>query len=394
MRRIALFAPDVGDYIHRLVDGVLQYQAVHGNFLLTDYRFNEKMLEEVAAAEEEPTWSHQADGVIAYVGPQRGVGSWLRRGRVPVVNTSADRVGSDLPAIHSDASSIARLAVDHMLELGYREFAHIGYSHSPGSLYREQAYSSELRRRGLFLRTWRLNSALASAPIDLDPLLANDPDLPQLLRDAPKPLAIFSLSDSYGVAALRVCEQLGLNVPRDVGILSIGDTSVARSVTPQLSSVRVPGERIGFEAMALLDRLIRGERDVPRDGTVPVSEIAARGSTLLAPVQDRDIERALQMIREQACVGLDVGDVLGTLKLSRKTFERKFIDAIGHPPGEEIRRVRLDRAKDLLRTTELSVTRVGRMVGFDRGSMFTRFFKTQTGLTPREYRRNEEVATH
>ena len=93
------------------------------------------------------------------------------------------------------------------------------------------------------------------------------------------------------------------------------------------------------------------------------------------------------MILNQACEGIDVGDVLDTLQVSRKTFERRFSDMYGRPPGEELRRIRMDRATQLLSTTSLSVTLIGRMVGYPRPSMFARFFKMRCGQTPREFRR-------
>ncbi len=48
--------------------------------------------------------------------------------RCRVVNTSADRLGGLHPSIHSDAGSIATMAADHFQELGYTEFAYVGYA--------------------------------------------------------------------------------------------------------------------------------------------------------------------------------------------------------------------------------------------------------------------------
>ena len=179
-----------------------------------------------------------------------------------------------------------------------------------------------------------------------------------------------------------------------MGVLGVADVAAARECTTPLSSVRLPGEQIGFQAMALLDRLMNGESAPASPIEVPAVEVAVRESTACQVPRDFDFDRAMQMMRERACEGIDVSDILKTLHVSRKTFERRCQDTIGHPPGEEIRRVRQARAEELLATTDLSVTRVGRMVGFPRPSMFARFFKTRSGRTPRAYRRSAVSATN
>ncbi|HEX6986585.1 MAG TPA: hypothetical protein VF170_14480, partial [Planctomycetaceae bacterium] len=156
VRRIALFAPDYLDYVHRLVDGVLACQSERGGFLLRDCRFPLGGLDDESVRAEPPPWAGQADGVIAYVGPQSGLSDWLRSGGAPVVNTSADRAPSDLPAVHSDGRSVAALAADHFLSLGFRSFTYVGLDVSHGSDYRERTFADALAERGHELRPCRL----------------------------------------------------------------------------------------------------------------------------------------------------------------------------------------------------------------------------------------------
>ena len=68
--------------------------------------------------------------------------------------------------------------------------------------------------------------------------------------------------------------------------------------------------------------------------------------------------RALTLIRERACDGSGVEEVLDDLTVSRSTLERQFLAAVGRTPGQEMLRVRLQRAKELLRTTALPVSKV------------------------------------
>ncbi|MGC1276515.1 MAG: substrate-binding domain-containing protein [Planctomycetaceae bacterium] len=386
-RRIALFLPDYLDYVHRLVDGVVEWQRAQHGFHVKDYRFKFGDLDDPSKLVGPPPWTGHADGVIAYVGPQPGVGEWLKRGEVPVVNTSADRAADEVPAVHGDGRSVADLSCEHALELGYRSFLYVGYDLSPGSVYRERHFAAALYDRGYEMTSCRVLARLDGSAHQAARMLGGDPRLHSFLLKLPKPLAVFCQSDHYGAGVCAACQQVELNVPEDVAVLGVADTGVARDSEPPLSSVRLPAERIGSQAMALLDRLMRGEQPPGEPLEIPATEIVVRASTSLEMPRDADIGRAMQMIRDRACDGIDVGDVLQTLDMSRKTFERRFFDAIGRPPGEEIRRIRLARAEELLATTGLSVTRIGRMVGFHRPSMFARFFKMRSGRTPRAYRR-------
>lgn len=386
-KRIALFVPGYLDDVHRLVHGIVERQAEQGGFHLKDYRFRLGDFDDRSQWPDTPPWKNQADGVIAYLGPKPGLADWVRKGGVPVVNMSADRVSGELPSVHDDGMSVAELACDHLLSLGYRSFTFVGYLSSPGADYRERMVAAALRDRGFSLKTCRVLARLENPDLQTASTLAADPRLKTFLRAQTKPLAVFCQNDQYGVGVCAAARQARLRVPEDVGVIGVGDLAISRESDPSLSSVRLPAEQIGYRAMDLLSRLLNGQAEPQEPIELPATEVVPRGSTCRNLPRHKDLERAMQMIRDRACEGIDVGDVLETLGISRKTFERRFVDAIGHPPGEELRRIRLARAEQLLATTDLTVTRIGCMVGFPRPSMFARFFKTRSGQTPREFRR-------
>lgn len=83
-------------------------------------------------------------------------------------------------------------------------------------------------------------------------------------------------------------------------------------------------------------------------------------------------------------VSLDV--LAQTSMLSRFHFLRAFKEAFGETPHQFITGIRIDRAKALLATTGLGIAEVGRRVGFDTASTFSRLFRNRTGLYPTEFR--------
>ncbi|MEV6109753.1 helix-turn-helix transcriptional regulator [Streptomyces sp. NPDC051940] len=93
------------------------------------------------------------------------------------------------------------------------------------------------------------------------------------------------------------------------------------------------------------------------------------------------------MDRDWADPGLDLDAVAAHAGYSRYHFVRVFKAAYGETPGRYLSRRRIERARELLRTCDLSVTEICHAVGFAALGTFSSRFKRETGLTPGEYRR-------
>ncbi|WUH96302.1 helix-turn-helix transcriptional regulator [Spirillospora sp. NBC_00431] len=83
---------------------------------------------------------------------------------------------------------------------------------------------------------------------------------------------------------------------------------------------------------------------------------------------------------------LDVAAVAARAGYSRYHFVRLFSDVYGETPGRYLARRRIERAQDLLRTANLTVTEICMMVGFTSLGSFCTRFKQQVGMTPTEFR--------
>jgi LacI family transcriptional regulator len=115
--------------------------------------------------------------------------------------------------------------------------------------------------------------------------------------------------------------------------------------------------------------------------------VAARRSTDSAISDDEEVTRAIRYIRTRACEGLQVSDVLAHLAMSRGSLQQRMKQAMGRTIHQEIHRVRLERAKHLLVTSELAVKQVAKESGFASVQYMTRVFRAGTGETPASYRR-------
>jgi len=92
------------------------------------------------------------------------------------------------------------------------------------------------------------------------------------------------------------------------------------------------------------------------------------------------------MDRDWAEPELDLGVVAAHAGYSRYHFIRAFKGAYGETPGQYLTHRRIERAEEMLRSADLSVTEICHLVGFSSLGSFSAGFKARTGLTPSEYR--------
>ena len=85
-------------------------------------------------------------------------------------------------------------------------------------------------------------------------------------------------------------------------------------------------------------------------------------------------------------MGIKVADVVERFGVSRSTFESRYRKRFACTPGEEVLKTRMDRARELLKNTDLSVEHVADETGYGSGSNFSKAFRRATGLSPRQYR--------
>lgn len=155
-----------------------------------------------------------------------------------------------------------------------------------------------------------------------------------------------------------------------------------------MTSVILDSERAGYEGAKLLDKLMRRKirSRQPRQIFIPPPGVVARQSTDVTAINDSLVASAARTIRERACHGLTVDDLVNSLKISRSIFYQRFQDALGRSPHYEILRVQLDRVKNLLTQTLLPLKEIAEMAGFNNPNYPSVACKREMGVTPGEYR--------
>src|SRR5258706_2176837 len=395
VRQVAFYGSERSEYATRVLEGVLRYVEDRVGFMLRDFwdDLTAAGRREALLGAPPPPWAAGgADGVVATLPHGRGVvpGAW--DASVPIVSIGSD-FRDALPTVHVSADSVAELAIRHFLATGYPNVAFVGVRGFVAVDHRRAALERQLAEIGRPLWSYGLETNPWPGNYDLEERAAAEEGLERFLLDAPTPLGVLATTDHAGRVVCAACRRLGLAVPQEVGVLGIDNYTAARTCVPPLSSIQSPGEEVGYQAMALLDRLTRGkpgDRAAAADKpvAVPATQVVARQSTGAAPGGTHaHVIRALALIRERACDGIAVEAILDDLTTSRSTLERQFAAMIGRTPGQELLRVRLARAKELLRHSDLPILKIAEMTGYERSSSFSDFFSRQPGLAPRAYRK-------
>ncbi len=198
----------------------------------------------------------------------------IMRMRVPTVliNCQVDGMVDWSHSVAVDDALGARLAVEHLIQLGHRTIGYLGVANRPLSNTRRLgAYRTVLRECGLNqLPEWEL--------VSQDQLL-EDATIGEML--APRLLdagvtAIFCYNDMIAIGALLACNARGIGVPSQVSIVGFDDIPAARFVTPALTTIHQPKQRLGSQAMSILLDLL-ADRVAPNVVVTPT--LVERNST-------------------------------------------------------------------------------------------------------------------
>jgi len=378
VRRVALLIESSRNYGRGLLRGVSTYVQEHRYW---SFLFRPRDLDMPV-----PSWLGRwdGDGVIARVDSLK-MARALRQTGLPVVDLRNSVESIRFPAVGPDNEAIARLATEHFLDRGFRHFAFCGM---PRGRYRYMDQRRDhvrfhLKEVGLGLAEYELSQGRGPRGWDRE-----QDRLAKWLAELPKPVAVIACNDDHGMHVLDACHRAEQRVPEDVAVLGVDDDQTLCTLcTPSLSSINVNLERIGYEAAALLDGLMAGGKPPKSIVEIEPRGLVVRSSTDVLATDDRDVANAIRFIREHACEGIQVSDVVRHVMISRSNLERRFRAVLGRPPGAEIRRVQLDRARELLTQTSLPLATVAERSGFHSLNYFFEVFHKSLGTTPARYRR-------
>ncbi len=373
--KVALLVETSNGYARGLLGGVEHYIRHRGpwNVLLSERR----------RGDDAPRWieSWDGDGIIARVENEK-MAALLRQVRQPVVNLSSTYLLPRAPVVTTDNQAIAREAMEHFLGRGFENFAFCGLDQFGWSEQRGNCFEALLRERGHGCHRFNVMSAeQAESDAQID-------EIARWLLSLPKPIAIMACYDARGQQVLEACQRARLSVPEEVAVLGVDNDQLLCSLAPPpLSSIDPNALHSGWLAAALLDQMMAGLPVDIRSYVLSPAGIITRQSTDVLAADDHHVAQALRFIRERGHEGINVADVVNVVGISRRSLEIRMKKIVGRSPHEEIMRVQINRAKQLMLASFLTLAEVAERCGFQNTEYLSVAFKRATGMSPRDYRK-------
>ena len=364
----------------------------------------------------------RANGVIGRIQSAR-IARKVLASRLPVIaiDLSEEQLARDNPLskiseIRADSRQAGRLAAEHFLERGFRNFAFCGYQGRIWSRQRQEGFCERLCEAGFSCnvyepqcsphtpcarrRAGRVGAASMPRTRSVRATLeqrslswsAEQPMVAAWLKSLPNPVAIMACSDIRGRQVSEASLAQGLCVPDDVAIVGVDDDHLICNLTnPPLSSVAFNLNQAGYRAAELLDGLMTGRVRRPQRIMVEALWVVARRSSDVIATEDRHVSVALRFIRDHARESINVDDVVEQAGPSRRGLEIRFRGILGRSIRDEIQRVRLACAKQLLLDTNLPTQRIAALVGFSSLQYLSNVFRREAGMTLAQFRRRMQV---
>ena len=311
------------------------------------------------------------------------------------VHPEAFSVRAKLAFVDIDSAAIGRLGADHLFTQGnYASFGIIGYTADCNwSESRVQSFCQTMKQRNQpceILRVRRTDLYDDSAHAVMQ----------KWANRLHRPAAVMAVSDELARQFIECLSSARIPVPQDIAVLGVDNESIlCTHMTPTLSSIQPDFERSGFLAADCMEMFLRSRgagraanaSGLPLRQVSPVKGIVERESTAPASPAGLMVRKAETFIHDHADGNLRVANVARHLGISRRLLDLRFREITGRTVLAAIQSVQLERVRHLLRTTQLSIAEIGRLVNFRSENHLKRLFKATYGMTMSAARQGTHV---
>ncbi len=346
-------------------------------------------LDDEAMAEKDPKWlrSKKWHGVISRHTTPALVKTCAEL-KLPLVDLNDTEPHPGVPKIRPDNVGFGHLGAEHFIERGYQHFGFAGFSNNGWSRERRDGFTEALRLAGRKCDIHDVNY-----PGDLTPFWDTEQisSLVSWLKQLPKPVGIMACNDLRAQQIISAAHASDILVPEEVAVLGANNETIRCDLAyPRLSSVIPNAFQSGYKAAETLAALMAKRQPDSIDLRIESLGVATRPSTDVLAIEDRSVATALSYIRQNACNGLTVDEVVKNAYASRSQLEKKFRKHLGRSPQAEIRRVQVAKIKQLLVETDYPLKRIAEIAGFEHVEYMSVVFKRITGDSPGAFRRSTQ----
>lgn len=199
------------------------------------------------------------------------VKSGNRKKKIPIVSLES-ALSPSLDAVIVDHRQAAQTAMTHLFAQGHRKIAHVAapLNLEIGAL-RLEGYQQALEREGIAFDQDLIREG------DYSPI-SGYVCMNQLLSQDKTFTAVLAANDQMGIGVIRALLDRGLRIPEDMAVIGIDDNFPSTLISPALSSIKLPKNEMGVQAMTLLAERIKTP-DRPIAVVTLDTELVVRSST-------------------------------------------------------------------------------------------------------------------
>ena len=326
----------------------------------------------------------EVDAVIAQFEPTDEVGLFAENGIVAIAQDYKKKFSS-IPNVTGDYLGTGRMAARFFIDRGFRNFGFFGFNDVCWSDERCEGFRREVDEAGFG------GSFYAYRMQEIEMVWHYQRNrLREWLATVPKPIAIMACDDNQGSNLIEACHDTGIKIPSEVSVIGVdNDEALCSLGSTTLTSVQMDIERGGWEAAALVERLVADPKAPVADVVLKPIKIVERMSTAAFATDDQQILKAILFIHQNVLKKISVGDVMAEAALSRRLLERRFKIVTGKTLYEYITELKLKHFAEQLQETDLQVMEIALSMGENDTKSISRRFKQIYGCTPGEWRERQ-----
>ena len=343
----------LGYWIEPLFLGIARYAAEQGWILDASMAWRRGPIEPP---------KRRPDGIIVFTGDTPGLETAVRACGAPVVDLENYRDRYGAPRIVGDDRDVGATAARHLAANTPAKLVFVARPGADDETTRQRAkgFREEAERMGL--RTVMTTSDAAD---------------PATLAAAGH-CGVFCQGDGLALAFLDRCLEAGVAVPDDLAILGADDTGYICTLAPvPLSSLNMDFENKGRLAAELLDRLMRGEREVPKTVVAPIRGVTVRESTRAVRSGDGETDRFIRHLRDNSRRHVRVETLCGEFGIPLRTAQHRLRAKLGLSPSDLLVRFRLENAEALEKLGTMKLEAVAKAAGFGSAAALRRARKAR-----------------
>jgi LacI family transcriptional regulator len=319
---------------------------------------------------------------------------------IPVIGVGGSYQSVDdypnVPYVATDNEAVVNCAYQHLKQKGLQRFAFYGFppdKEHRWALERERAIIALCQKDGFSCSVYR---GYKTQPETWHYSMNS---LADWIDSLPFPVGVIAVTDARARHLLQACDKTNRLVPDQVSIVGIDDDDIARNLSRvSLSSVSQGCFDMGFQAAKLLHRQLNRQVAEKSSGQqaakfaprvlVPPMGIIQRQSTDFKALQDPYVIQAMHFVRQHACRGIKVEQVIDYVGISRSNLEQRFVQECGHSIHTEIHNEKLNRACKMLTETDTGLGEIASCCGYPSIQYLYAVFNKHFGQTPKQYKRN------